>query len=74
MGKEPHIGNLIKEELFRQGRTITWLARELGYSRQQLYNIFPREWIYTDLLLKISILLKHDIFKQYTEYLKKKEI
>ena len=70
MSKEPHIGNQIKKELERQGRTITWLAHELGYSRQHLYNIFTREWIYTDLLLKISILLNHDFFKSYSEYMK----
>lgn len=68
MHEEPHIGNLIKEELNRQGRTITWLARQLGFSRQNAYKIFNRRWIYTDLLLKICDLLDYDFFKCYSDY------
>ena len=68
MHEEPHIGNLIKEELSRQGRTITWLARQLGFSRQNAYKIFNRRWIYTDLLLKICDLLDYDFFKCYSDY------
>lgn len=65
---EPHIGKLIKAELTRQGRSITWLATQLGYSRQNAYKIFSRKWIYTDLLLKISDLLDYDFFKCYSDY------
>ena len=68
MHEEPHIGNLIKEELNRQGRTITWLARQLGFSRQNAYKIFNRRWIYTDLLLKICDLLDYDFFQCFTDY------
>ena len=68
MNEEPHIGNLIKEELERQGRSITWLAKQLGYSRQNAYKIFNRPWIYTDLLLKISDLLDYDFFKCYSDW------
>ena len=68
MNEEPHIGKLIKAELVRQGRSITWLATQLGYSRQYMYKIFRRKWIYTDLLLKISDLLDYDFFRCYSEY------
>jgi lambda repressor-like predicted transcriptional regulator len=68
MNEEPHIGKLIKAELARQGRSITWLATQLGYSRQYMYKIFRRKWIYTDLLLKISDLLDYDFFRCYSEY------
>ena len=68
MNEEPHIGKLIKAELTRQGRSITWLATQLGYSRQNAYKIFSRKWIYTDLLLKISDLLDYDFFKCYSDY------
>ena len=68
MNEEPHIGKLIKAELTRQGRSITWLAVQLGYSRQNAYKIFSRKWIYTDLLLKISDLLDYDFFKCYSDY------
>jgi len=68
MNEEPHIGKLIKAELARQGRTITWLATQLGYSRQYVYKLFRRKWIYTDLLLKISDLLDYDFFKCFSEW------
>lgn len=58
-----HIGNLIKTELERQGRSITWLAEEVHYSRENLYKVFRRPWINTDLLFKISGVLHHDFFE-----------
>ena len=68
MEEEPHIGNLIKEELAQQGRSITWLAKQLGYSRQHVYKLFRRKWIYTDLLLKICDLLDYDFFRCFSEW------
>lgn len=75
MDEEPHIGHLIKAELARRGLTITWLAAQLGYSRQNAYKIFSRKWIYTDLLLKICDLLNYDFFQCYSKWWnnKKKE-
>lgn len=73
MNEEPHIGNLIKAELARQGRSITWLAQQLNYSRQYVYKLFRRPWIYTDLLLKISDLLDYDFFKCFSEWREQRE-
>ena len=42
---------------------ITWLGKQLGCSRQNIYKILNRPWIYTDMLLKISDLLDYDFFK-----------
>lgn len=72
MNEELHIGKLIKAELARQGRSITWLAEQLNYSRQYVYKIFSRKWIYTDLLLKISDILDYDFFKCYSEWREKR--
>ncbi len=66
--EEPHIGHIIKQVLQLQGRTITWLGKQLGYSRQNIYKILNRPWIYTDMLLKISDLLDYDFFKCFSEY------
>ena len=70
----PHIGHLIKAELQRQGRTITWLASQLNYSRQHMYYLFAHSFIYSDLLLKISEILDYDFFACYTEYLSQKKM
>ncbi|MBO7134558.1 MAG: helix-turn-helix transcriptional regulator [Bacteroidales bacterium] len=63
-----HIGELIKQVLEEQGRTITWLAKQIGCSRENLYKIFRRSWIHTDMLQKISIALGYDFFNIYTEW------
>ena len=70
----PHIGNLIKEELHRQGRTITWLASQLNYSRQHMYYLLAHSFIYSDLLLRISEILDFDFFAYYTEYLNRNKV
>lgn len=63
-----HIGNLIKAELQRQGRTITWLAGEVHCTRENLYKIFRHPWINTDMLFKISEALQHDFFRDCSEW------
>ena len=68
MTEEPHIGNIIREVLHQQGRSITWLGKQLGCSRQNIYKILRRNWIYTDMLLKISDLLDYDFFRCFSEY------
>lgn len=61
-----HIGNLIKEELARQERTISWFARKLYCDRSNVYDIFRRKSIDTELLLRISIVLNCNFFQYYT--------
>lgn len=67
--KEFHIGKCIRNELARQGRTITWLAGEVHCTRENLYRVFRHSWISTDLLFKISEALQHDFFKECSEQL-----
>ncbi len=70
----PHIGHLIKEELARQGRSVRWLAEQIGCSRQNMHYLLGRSFIYTDLLLKISDALDYDFFKCYSDYRKMQKV
>ena len=70
----PHIGHLIKEELARQERTVTWLASKLNYSRQNIYHIFESRWIATDILLKICDIMNCNFFKVYSDYWENKRM
>ena len=63
-----HIGQLIKDELEKQGRTITWLARQIGCTRSNLYKLFRNPWINTQLLFKISRTLNRDFFKECSDW------
>lgn len=64
-----HIGNLIEAELRRQERSVTWFARQLYCERTNVYDIFKRQSIDTHMLLRISIILRHDFFSYYLQEL-----
>ena len=68
-----HIGKLIEAELRRQERTVSWFARKLYCDRSNVYDIFKRENIDVDLLLRISSILKHDFFNYYARQLKESD-
>ena len=67
------IGILIKEELEKQERSITWFARKLSCDRSNIYRLFQKESIDTNLLVRMSILLGKDFFSDLSDYVKEKE-
>ena len=71
--KDFHIGKIIKAELVRQGRSITWLASEVDCSRENLYKVFRHKWIYTDLLFQICEALDCDFFQVCSEHYQAKK-
>ena len=60
-----HIGKLIEQELRSQERTVSWFARKLYCERTNVYDIFKRRSIDTQMLLRISIILEHNFFRYY---------
>ena len=64
-----HIGKIIKERFDEQKLSATWFAKQLCCDRTNVYSIFKRESINTQLLIKISAILKHDFFSYYSKYL-----
>lgn len=64
--KQVFIGKFIEEELRRQERSVVWFARKLECNRTNVYKIFHRASIDTELLLKISNVLNHNFFQHYT--------
>lgn len=67
---ELRIGQRIHEELKRQGRTVAWLARQLGVERTSLYYTFRQNSIDMELLYRISFFLEHDFFQDIRELYK----
>ena len=55
-----HIGKMIKAEFKQQGRTVKWLTEQLHCNRSNIYNIFNRKNIDVEMLIKLSIVLKHN--------------
>ena len=69
---EKSIGDLIKEELEKQERSISWFARKLSCDRSNVYRLFQKESIDTTLLFRVSLLLKRVFFSYLSERLKEK--
>lgn len=65
-----HIGSIIKKRFDEQGLSASWFAKQLCCDRTNIYSIFKRESIDTTLLIKISTILKHDFFKDFSENIK----
>lgn len=65
-----HIGKIIEAELHRQERSVTWFTKKLYCERTNVYSIFKRQSIDTELLLRISQILKHNFFNYYLTEIK----
>lgn len=64
-----HIGNLIRDELRRQGHTNEWLTERIGDSERTLQRMFNRPSIDTQLLFTTSRTLGTDLFRPYSDLL-----
>lgn len=64
-----HIGHRIKQIIDRQPkeRTVTWFARQLHCDRRNIYHIFDRSTIDTELLRRISLILDHNFFQDLAD-------
>ncbi|MCM1450164.1 MAG: hypothetical protein NC082_07460 [Clostridiales bacterium] len=67
------IGQLIKEELQAQERTVTWFARKLHLDRSNVYRLFQKNSIDTGLLSRISMILHRDFFQVLSNDIKNRE-
>jgi len=69
MNELPHIGEAIRAELKRQGRSNVWLAQQLSCNPRTISKIFHKHYIDTYQLWQISKALDYDFFKLYSELL-----
>jgi len=70
---EIHIGEMIKAEFRRQGRTVKWLTEQLHCNRSNVYNIFARQNIDVEMLIKLSIALQHNFLTDLAPLAERKE-
>ena len=61
-----HIGQLIRTQLKVDERSVSWLAREIGCSRNYLYKVFRKPSLDGELLLSISLAMNFNFFQYYT--------
>lgn len=63
------IGTMIKEELERQERSVSWLARKMSCDRSNIYRLFQKHSIDTALLQRLSVILNRDFFSELSRNL-----
>lgn len=68
-----HIGQRIEDELHKRGLSVSWFAEQLCCSRTNVYKIFEKSSVDTELLLRISSILQCDFFQCYSECLRDKK-
>lgn len=66
------VGHLIEETLRKQGRTVAWFASQLCCTRPNVYKIFSKRSIDTCLLWRISNILEHDFFLDFSRHYSEK--
>ena len=68
-----NIGLCIKEEVLKQERSISWLARKLNRDRSAVYRMLNKNSIDTNTLAEISRLLNRDFFVELSAETFRKE-
>jgi plasmid maintenance system antidote protein VapI len=69
---EIHIGRLIQEAMAVDGHSVAWLAKQLHCNRSNVYKIYQKSVIDTDLMLRISKAMGIDFFDYYSNALHEK--
>ncbi len=62
-----HVGQRIKEVMEQRKRSVIWISQQIACERTNVYNIFAREDINTNLLRKLCIILEYDFFKELSK-------
>lgn len=63
------IGQLIKDELIKQERSVSWFAKKLSCDRTNIYRLFQKNSIDTTLLIRISVILNRNFLEEISNNL-----
>ncbi|MCM1078787.1 MAG: XRE family transcriptional regulator [Bacteroidales bacterium] len=67
-----HIGKILQQKLKADGKSVVWLARELGCHRTNVYNLFEKYSIDTLQLERICTIMNYNFFELYCEEVERK--
>lgn len=59
------IGEIIRSKYEQSGMRLTAFAEKINTGRNNVYHIFNRDSVDTDMLMRISQVLQHDFFQYY---------
>lgn len=67
------LGELIKDEVERQERSVTWFAGKIGLDRSNVYRLFKKNSVDTSLLMRISMVLNRDFFAILSDEMRERQ-
>ena len=68
-----HIGKQIRQKMEEHQKTVVWLAEQLSCSRTNVYKIFDKYSLDTEMLARISTIIEFDFFSLYSKDVKRKK-
>lgn len=66
---EIHLGNIIKQRLEQDGRSVRWFAEQMNSDRSNMYKLLSRSHLSTDFIMRASKIIEHDFFKDVSDML-----
>jgi UTP-glucose-1-phosphate uridylyltransferase len=70
MSQKLNIGKIINEHLKANGITKQWLSKQICCSESCICKMLKKPNIDSDMILRISFILKHDFFQYLSDYYK----
>jgi len=72
MNDKIHMGKLVYQKLKEDGRSASWLAKQIHCSRTHIYKLFQKSEIFHPQLVQIGIALEFDFFTHYSKVVYKR--
>lgn len=57
-----HVGHIIKAVFDEQGRTVKWFATKMHCNRTNVYKMFEKPHLNSEIIARASQVLEHDFF------------
>lgn len=57
-----HVGHIIKAVFEEQGRTVRWFATKMHCNRTNIYKMFDKQHLNSEIIARASKVLEHDFF------------
>jgi plasmid maintenance system antidote protein VapI len=65
-----HVGHIIKAVFDEQGRTVKWFAEKMHCNRTNIYKMFEKSDLNSEIIARASKVLDHDFFLDISNRMK----
>lgn len=65
-----HAGHIIKRVFDEQGRTVAWFAKKMHCNRTNIYKMFEKRHLNSEIIQRASKALEHDFFLELSQAMK----